>query len=193
DVYVVVGHLGEMIIDYLEAVHGLGVNVTFIRQRDLLGSGHALLMVEPEIAGPFIMFLGDIFIEPANFSLLVEPVKAGACDGVLAVAEEDDTASLQKNFSVSLNAQGFVTRVVEKPKAAAPGLKGCGVYGFNTAIFAALKRAPASSNGEVGITDGVQSLIELGGRVRTARVSRWDMNVTTSEDLTRCDDLLAAG
>lgn len=186
-VVVVIGHLGEQIVAYLETTHGLGLEVETVEQRELLGPGHALLALEPRIAGPFALFLGDIFLIPdGSPDELTAPVLAGVCDASVAVFEEPDPERLGRNFRVDVDEGDRVLRVVEKPRAEGPGLKGCGLYAFTPAIFEAVRATPPGPRGEIGITESLQTLIDLGLPVRAARMCRWDLNLTHFGDLELC-------
>lgn len=192
-IHVVVGHRKDRVIDYLETVGPpLELDISWVEQRELRGPGHALLGLEPVIRGPFVLFLGDIFILPLAFGDLAAPIVAGRRDAVLGVAEETDTARLALNYRVETDAFGTVERLIEKPRTPAPALKGTGVYAFGPAIFEAVRATAPGELGEIGITDAIQTLVDRGGSVGTAAVSRWDINLTRSDDVGCCEAHLSS-
>ncbi len=191
-VYLVVRHLKEIVAKYVEDhLCRRSLNITLVEQPSARnGIGAALQAVESRLDGPFVLFLGDIFMRPFGFQRLPVLVQKGLCDAVLAVAWESRPEYLARNFSVEADREGWVRRVVEKPKATAAGLKGCGVYCFNPRIFEALKRTPCDGRGELGLTQSIQTMIDAGHRVRSVTVSEWDVNLTTPADLQLCNQYL---
>ena len=47
---------------------------------------------------------------------------------MLATKIEKDVEKIKRNFSVMLDDNGFVKRVIEKPQYPLNNLKGCGIY-----------------------------------------------------------------
>lgn len=191
-VLLVLGCGRERVIDYLSVVRPEPGTIEVIEQSSTRGSGDAVLCLQPHVRGPFALFLGDIFFVPARGSRLLDPVLDGTSDAVVAIVEERDPMRFHRNFRVVLGPDRRVTRVIEKPPMGETGLKGCGVYSFTPAIFEALERTPRAANGELGITDAIQTLIDRGARVRAECVSTFDVNLTTPEDLAWCEARLAA-
>jgi glucose-1-phosphate thymidylyltransferase len=188
---IVVGQIKEKIEDYLMVTGGFDIDLELVEQTEPKGPGDALLHLSDRLDSPFALLLSDIFLVPnQDLATLPDPVLDGECDAVLAVAEETDSKRLQGNFRVDLAADGCVLRVVEKPSTAAPALKGCGLYMFNSSIFTALEQTSRSPKGMLGITEPIQTLIDLGRRVRPAAVSTWDINLTAPADLDICDHYL---
>lgn len=188
---VVVGAHKEQVVDYLEVTGRLQRGVVPVEQASASGSGDALLCLEGRVDGPFVLFLGDILLAPErDLSPLVAPVLYDGEAATLAVVEETDDAMLSRNFRVDVSDDDRVTGVVEKPAGGAPALKGCGLYAFSPEIFDAARRTARDAAGERGITDCVQTLLDLGRPVRAARVCRWDLNLTRASDLGLAEERL---
>ncbi len=189
-VFIVVGHLGELIRDAIGPGHDLGLEITYVQQESRLGIAHALGLLEPHIRSPFLLFLADIFFRPSGLERLVSESRA-ARRGSHLVVRRDNFEALRKNFAVLIEAPTRrVTRVIEKPQSD-PGpdrLKGCGLYLLDLPIFAAIRRTPRSTvRNEYEITDAIQILIDSGERVETAEVVEEDVNISTPADLLRCN------
>lgn len=189
DFVVVVGHLKEKIQNYFGDGSSLKVRIRYVEQKEKLGIAHAVGQLENYIDRPFMLFLGDIFIVPKNLSEMIrifDNKKAGA---VLAVKKESDSDSIRKNFTVLLHPKdGRVKRVIEKPRYLTTYLKGCGVYLLDLSIFDAIRNTPRTAmRDEYEITTAIQILIDDGCPVYVADVVKWDMNVTVSSDLFRCN------
>lgn len=187
DVIVVVGHLGERIQAALGDGSAHGVRIRYVEQRQRLGLAHAVGQLEAVIDRPFLLFLGDIFFEMRRLDEMLEIFETHRPGAVLAVMEEPDPAAIKKNFSVHLDVDGTVRRVIEKPRHVSGNLKGCGLYLFDLPIFDAIRRTPRTAmRDEYELTEAIQILIDLEYPVRVANVVDWDMNLTFIGDLIHC-------
>ena len=181
---VVVGHLMDRIINHFGRDANAGLDIRYVEQNDILGIAHAVGQVEPYVDGPFLLCLGDIFYLAKDIDRLVTRYEQGDVAAVLAVKEEDDPDIVRRNFSVEVDDDGFVTRVVEKPREPTSLLKGCGIYLFGPEVFDAIRRTPRTAlRNEYEITSSIQILIDDGHKVAVEPVIDWDLNVTFPGDL----------
>jgi dTDP-glucose pyrophosphorylase len=134
---------------------------------------------------PFFLFLGDIFFETENLGSMLERLRSPRdTHGVLAVKREPDLAAIKRNFIVMAEADGKVTRVIEKPRHPRTDLKGCGIYLFDPSFFDAVRRTPRTAmRNEYEITDSIQIFIDDGYRVEAAEVIKADLNLSYARDL----------
>ncbi len=180
----VVGHLMDRIINHFGRGEAEGLDIRYVEQQQTLGIAHAVGRAEALADGPILLCLGDIFYLTQGLSRLVERYAKGDVSAVLAVMEEPDVASLRKNFSVELGSDGYVTRVVEKPRNPKTRLKGCGIYLFGPEIFDAIRKTPRTAlRDEYELTTSLQILIDDGLKIAVERVVDWDLNVTFPKDL----------
>ena len=181
---VVVGHLMDRIINHFGRDANAGLDIRYVEQNDILGIAHAVGQVEPYVDGPFLLCLGDIFYLAEDIDRLVTRYEQGDVAAVLAVKEEEDPDIVRRNFSVEVDDDGFVARVVEKPREPASLLKGCGIYLFGPEVFDAIRRTPRTAlRNEYEITSSIQILIDDGHKVAVEPVIDWDLNVTFPGDL----------
>ena len=139
------------------------------------------------IRHPFMLFLGDIFFEVSPLQQMIDIFEKQNAAAVLAVKEEPDPAAIKKNFSIFLNPDGGVRRVIEKPRHIENNLKGCGLYLFDERIFDGIRRTPRTAmRDEYELTDSIQILIDYDYPVHIAPVVQWDMNLTYIDDLIAC-------
>jgi dTDP-glucose pyrophosphorylase len=191
-IVVLVGHKGFEISKVLGDGSSLGVELRYVEQTTMLGIAHAVGRLEPEINAPFLLFLGDIYFVPAGFERMFELFEEQGGGGVLATKEEEDAEAIRRNFSMHVSPEGFVTRVIEKPRHTTNRLKGVGVYLFDLSIFDAIRRTPRTAlRDEYELTDAIQVMIDDGNRVRPANVIEQDINLTNPGDLLRCNLLHA--
>jgi len=188
DVIIVVGHLKEGIVSRFGDGSWLGMNITYMEQREKLGIAHAVGQLEPLVDHPFLLSLGDIFMLAPRLDDLVEMFWERRAGAVLAVKHEADAEKISRNFAVVLHPSGAVARVIEKPRCPPSDLKGCGVYAFDLSIFDAIRRTPRTAQrDEYELTNSIQILIEDGYPVYAADVVDLDINVTVAHDLLECN------
>ena len=187
-VIIVIGHLGFELTRQLGDGSRFGVSIEYYEQELILGIAHAVGQLESRIHGPFLLLLGDIYFEFSNLGNMREELERKEAAAVLAVREEPDPAAVRKNFVVIENEEGYVRRVIEKPRYAKSNLKGCGLYVFDLPIFDAIRRTPRSAmRDEYEITDSIQILIDDGFPVAASRCVAYDMNLTFPGDLLECN------
>lgn len=183
-VLVVVGHRGEVIRESLKDGAHLGVEISYVEQKATLGIAHALAQTEQHVDAPFLLLLGDIFFIHDDLRGMVGLLGKEQVQGVLAVAEEPSLAAIRRNYVALEDENGFVLRVMEKPRHPRSHLKGCGIYLFEPNFFDAVRRAPRTAmRDEYELTDAIQIFIDDGARVRTSRIIHEDLNLTHPADL----------
>lgn len=184
DITIVIGHLGHEIVTALGDGSSLGVRLSYVEQESMLGIAHAVAQLERHIDRPFLLFLGDIFFETTNLGSMLEMFRSDGVSGVLAVKPEPDPEALRRNFTVDVGGDGFVSRVVEKPRHPSTDLKGCGLYLFDTTVFDAIRRTPRTAlRDEYELTDSIQIFIDYGYKLMPAPVVERDLNLSLPADL----------
>ncbi|MBM3984898.1 MAG: hypothetical protein FJ296_04285 [Planctomycetes bacterium] len=183
-VVIVIGHLGFEIVRSLGDGSALGVAIEYVDQGPTLGIAHALGKLEERVDRPFLLFLGDIYFVHDGLHGMAALLGPDDVKGVLAVKEEPSVDAIKRNFVVLEDGQGFVTRVIEKPRHPRTRLKGCGLYLFDPVFFDAVRRTPRTAlRDEYEITDAIQIFLDDGYRVRAARAVRDDLNLSYPRDL----------
>ncbi len=148
------------------------INVTYIRQREALGLGHAVLRAKEDVGeGPFAVVLSDDLIYsrvPCLRQLLDVYNEVG--DPVVALMEVP-RASLSGHGVVraeAVSGRGHsrpvyrVKELVEKPtpEAAPSNLAIIGRYVLTPDIFGCLESLKPGQGGEYQLTDGLHRLLE---------------------------------
>jgi dTDP-glucose pyrophosphorylase len=182
EVVLVVGHLGGEIREVVGDGAAHGLSVAYAEQAQPLGIAHALACAGAHLDRPFLCLLGDVFFEAADLARLL-PAVAGA-DAVLAVRAEEDPREVAHNFAVTLDGDGWVRAVEEKPRRARAGWKGVGLYLFRPPFLEVVATTPPSRlRGERELTDAIQRHLEAGARVRAVRCAGRDFNLSGPADL----------
>jgi UTP--glucose-1-phosphate uridylyltransferase len=161
-------------LDLLKIVRSISdmIHVAYVRQKEALGLGHAVLMAR-ELVGnePFAVLLADDVIdaEVPCLKQMVEVFDQTQCSvlatqiiegkmissyGVLDVKPVEGSRFGERLFEIK--------NMVEKPKPedAPSNLAIIGRYILTPAIFDCLAKTPAGAGGELQLTDGMRLLLQ---------------------------------
>lgn len=155
--------------DFLEEVRRISslAEFCYIRQKEALGLGHAILMAEDYIGGePFAVLLPDDIFDcekPCVRQLIDAHSEYNASVIVLGRTDEEG----MKKYGI-IKPRQIAERVfqvedlVEKPgpERAFSDLAVIGRYVFTPAIFEAIKRTEPDAKGEIQITDAIKLLLD---------------------------------
>src|SRR5919109_2381345 len=159
--------------DLLQIVRQISdmIHVAYVRQKEALGLGHAVLMSR-ELVGkePFAVLLADDVID-AHVPCLKQMIEVfeETQSSVIAVQVIEGPAISSygvvnaKPVSGKFNGRLFeVKNLVEKPKLqdAPSNLAVIGRYILTPHIFEALEHAPLGTGGELQLTDGLRLLLQ---------------------------------
>ena len=139
----------------------------YIRQKEPLGLGHAILTAEPAVGNePFAVFLGDdvMVSEPPAIKQLMEVFDRFKCS-VLGLQEVPPEEVSKYGIAGGKEVEPGVIKVdklVEKPSPEeAPGnLAIAGRYILTPGIFEMLRRTEPGKGGEIQLTDAIAKLSE---------------------------------
>ena len=160
--------------DLLATVRAISdlIHVSYVRQKEALGLGHAILMARELIGDePFAVLLGDDIINgPAPCLRQLRDVYEKHPGSIIAIQEVPLDAI--SNYGVisgrPVDHNGEANRLyqlddmVEKPKveAAPSNLAVIGRYILEPEIFDALASTTAGAGGEIQLTDGLRALVQ---------------------------------
>lgn len=167
----IVGHLGEQVEEYVRKDYKL--NARFVEQTMMLGQSHAIWLARESIGHEpvFVLFVDTLF--EADLSVL----GSTDADAVIFVKEVEDP----RPFGVvTLNADGYITQFVEKPKEMDNRLAVIGLYYFKDgkalidAIHQTMEGAgKRMTKGEFYLADAMDVMVKGGQKFVTEAVSVW--------------------
>ena len=162
--------LGEsQIPQYMQEQHP-ELKTHFVLQPEMQGQSDALWLARKYLSGPVLICFADTLLE-TDFSFLGNE----KVEGVAWVKPVPDP----RRFGVAeVDAKGWVTHLVEKPRTVKNNLVVVGCYYFKqggklvSAFVEQFKRG-TSRNGEFFLTDAINIMIEGGLKMRTQEVEVW--------------------
>jgi glucose-1-phosphate thymidylyltransferase len=165
----ITGHLKESIERHLAAEHP-DLPYTGVEQVEQLGTADAIRLAEPYVDGPVLIVFVDTLFE-ADFGLIARHSEA---DGIIWAKEVED----YQRFGVILHDdEGYMQRIVEKPKEPISRLANIGVYYIrdHERLFEGIRHVMAQPPrlGEYFLTDAFQHMIDGGAKILTAEVAEW--------------------
>ena len=146
------------------------INVSYVRQGEPLGLGHAVLVTEALVAGePFAVILGDDVIdaEPPALRQMIDVFERA--DGPIIAVERVPEDQVSSYGIVDVEPAPHLGRgvfrikdLVEKPpRAEAPSnLAIIGRYILTPDIFPALRETTRDKSGEIQLTNGLRRLLQ---------------------------------
>lgn len=167
DVILVVGYLGEKIVDFVKSAYHFNLNV--VRQEELLGLGHAIHLCKDYVDDePALIILGDTIFE-ADLS----GIKRDS-ESFIGVKEVRDP----RRFGIVATANGHIDRLYEKPENPVSNLAIVGIYYMRNArlMFDCLDELITKdirTKGEYQLTDALQMMLDRGEKMRTLLIDGW--------------------
>lgn len=144
--------------------------IHYVVQEEMRGQSDALHLAKEYLKGPMLMSFSDTLIE-TGFDVL----KQDSLDGIIWVKKVPDP----RRFGVAeIGADGWVTRLVEKPTDIANDLALVGFYYFKEGaqLMNAIEIQKAQGiqlKGEYFLSDAVSLMLKSGARMRTNEIDVW--------------------
>ena len=146
------------------------IHVSYVRQKEALGLGHAVLMAQPLVGDePFAVLLADDVIDATVPCLkqMVDFFNETQCSVIATQVVEGKAISSYgvidgKPLGGKWGDRVYeITNLVEKPKAeeAPSNLAVIGRYILTPRIFEMLEKTPTGALGELQLTDGMRQLL----------------------------------
>ncbi len=168
DCTIVVGYMADKVEKYVRGSYDL--NVTFVEQKDRQGLGHSIWTARETFDDePLLIILGDTIFDVDFAPVLARDVSS------LGVKHVDDP----RRFGVAeTNADGVVTKLIEKPEVPTSNLALVGLYYVRETrlLMESLNHIidqNIRTRGEYQLTDALQVMIDRGAQFDTFGVDGW--------------------
>ncbi len=169
---IVTQYMSEAIQEYFGDGKNLGLKLSYVKQKTLLGTGNAAATAEPYIDDLVVLVYGDLLFAPSVVEEAVKVFKAKEPRAVISAVPVDRP----EDYGILEFDGEKVKRIVEKPAAGKTpsNLANAGVYVFTKEIFDRIKKTKASVRGEWELTDALTLLAEEGKTVLASKISKDD-------------------
>lgn len=139
-----------------------GVSVSYIRQSEPLGLGHAVLCAKPLVGEePFAVLLADDLIDGGIQPCLAQMLEAYQQAANVLAVQPVAMAEVGQYGVVATDHQQHIQAIIEKPtqEKAPSNLAVVGRYILDHRIFSYLERTQKGAGGEIQLTDAIAALL----------------------------------
>lgn len=161
EILLIVGYKKDIIRDYFgNGIDKFQIKIEYKTQEEYLGTAHAFGYAKDFIKDePFLMMYGDLLVEPKVYQEIVQKFNENKVEGIILLMEVKNP---EEFGIISLNPNGFVEKIVEKPtpEMNLGNLANAGVFIFDSKIFQAIEKTDKSIRGEYEFTDSMEILIK---------------------------------
>ncbi|MFX1481017.1 MAG: nucleotidyltransferase family protein [Promethearchaeota archaeon] len=171
-VILVVGYLKEQVIDYFQEGTKWGIELEYVEQDVINGTGGAVLLCEDLIKDDhFFLTWGDILVPYKIYKEILEIHKRENKDFLLVANYSKDP--FRGGAIQSIN--DHLTAIIEKPKQgeSKSNLNNCGILILAKEIFNILKILKPTERGEIELTEAIQyGIKEQNWKFRVIKMAR---------------------
>jgi glucose-1-phosphate thymidylyltransferase len=158
----------------------LGVNITYVVQDGPRGLAKAIEQAKIVIDEPFLVILGDNYLEPKSFAReMAEYHEKEKAECTIGICRVEDPSK----FGIVEVEGNRVIKAVEKPERSKSDLGIAGVYVFDPIIFEMVKKLKPGKKGEYQLTDAIELMISEGRKVVFKELKGKHIDVGTFEAL----------
>lgn len=184
EIFLVVNHRKEDIINYFGDGSKFGVKINYLYQENPKGgTADAVRCAKNKTEGSFVLLNGDIFFHPSIIKRLKESYMN--CDGLIACKE----VKSPQEFGILKIENGKIVKIFEKSKDPPSNLANIGIYLLPEKIFDAIEKTPLSKRGEYELTDSIQILIDKGFVFKPVIVGEFWIDVGRIEDYEKAKEV----
>ena len=195
EIYLVIGHQAAKVREVTR-----NFNVIYAEQKEQLGTGHAVMTVEPvfkDYAGVTVILCGDVpLLRSETVKALLAKYQQDNLTGVILTVKLKEPGHYGR---IVRNSAGLVERIVEYRDATAEERQiseiNSGIYCFNTAeLFAALKQIKnQNEQKEYYLTDVIGILVGAGKKIDALMIDDHEQTqgINDMADLQKAEAALA--
>lgn len=175
-VVLVVGYRKEQVQDYFGSGDSLGIKITYVEQKQQLGTAHALKQAQQLADDSFLVISGDNIVRPNTVARILK-----AKPPCILVKPSDDVSK----YGVVITHRNLVTSIVEKPQGEGGNLVNTGIYSFSKDIFSFIQE-------EVDLPSAINRMADNGVPVTVSETSDVWLDVVYPWDMLKLNTLVLA-
>lgn len=182
-VYIIIGHLGEIIRRKFGNGESMGMEIQYIECKNIkAGLAKGIYLARDYIKSNFVVILGDEFYLNSNHEeLRIFPDKD--YDAICGVKITGNHELIRKNYSVRIK-NNRVVSLKEKPSIIENPFLGCGTYVFTPRIFEYIEKTkPSHLTKRVELTDVIDNMARNKSKVYPLLLKGEYSNINTFGDL----------
>ena len=172
EILLVVGYRKEQIMEYFETGKKWNVKIEYAEQKELNGTGGALLLCEKSILNNhFFLTWGDTLVPYDIYKKVYNIYRNENCDFILVANYTEDPYLGAAIYCDD----GILTNIIEKPPrgSSKTNFNNCGVFIFSKEIFDVLKTLTPSERGEIEVPNALfKGINERNWKVRVIKMEQ---------------------
>ncbi|TFG02928.1 MAG: nucleotidyltransferase family protein [Promethearchaeota archaeon] len=172
DFILVVGYRKDQIFNHFGNGKNLGINIEYVEQNELNGTGGALLLCEQLIEDThFFLTWGDTLVARDTYEKVHEVFKRESPDFILVANHVDDP---YKGAAIYCKGN-YCSDIIEKPPLgkSKTNLNNAGVFILSKEIFEILKVQQPSARGEIEVPEAIRcGLKERSWKIRIVELEK---------------------
>jgi dTDP-glucose pyrophosphorylase len=179
----VVGHNEQYIRDYM-SIHYQNLSICYVRQQPLQGIAHAVMLASEKIDSSFFMCLSDELLFKPKIKQMLDFFNKSGADCVCGMVA-DSIDNIKKSYTMDINNDKKITRLVEKPHEVFNSYKGTGYCMMSQSMLSVLiDLKPNKVRNEYEMGDWIQLAIDKGLKCFSYEIAKYDFNINEPNDIT---------
>jgi UDP-N-acetylglucosamine diphosphorylase/glucosamine-1-phosphate N-acetyltransferase len=181
---ILVGWKANRVKEFFGDGRQMGVELSYLEQKERLGTANAIGVAEGVMDGDFICVNGDVVMAPEAVAEMVSAFQKDRRPfmGVVEVPEP-------QRFGVVQHDEGKLVRIIEKPSDPPSKLINGGFFGLTTEVFDHIRNTGRSPRGEYEFTDTL-NLMAARTDVAVRKIKGEWMDVGYPWELLRANEFL---
>lgn len=180
DFHISVNHLKEQIMEYFEDGESLGVKISYLHEKEPLGTAGALANFNPQNSEPVITMNGDIYTD-IDFTSLIDSHKSSNAQATVCLRKYD----YQIPYGVVKTDNKQITAIEEKPVLSY--FVNAGIYVFNPKILEIIPK-----DTYYPMTKFLEELLKKGNQVHSHLVEGIWIDIGRRDDFNNASDIAMA-
>ena len=176
EVVLVVGYLREQIKQFIGNSF-LNKKITYVEQKELKGTAHALSLCKEVLHDKFLVLMGDdLYYEKDLEELVKKPL------AILVTEMKNDDLKDSGQAVVKINGHGEVVDIIERQPSLKGSLVNCGAYLLNIDYFKYPLVQARNQTDEFGLPQTFLQMVKDRAKFTVVK-ARWWHKVASPEDL----------
>jgi dTDP-glucose pyrophosphorylase len=190
EIVIVVGYRADEIINRY-GTNYRGKKIKYVIQEEQKGLVHAIECSRSALGkDDFLLLLGDEVLANSRHKEMIKEFKDNDLFGICGVMRQKDKNKIGKTYTVIVDDNNRIFRLIEKPKKALNDWQGTGHCIFKNEILSYIGRTPIHpERGERELPDLIQCAVDDGQLVKTFDICDAYTNINSEEDLKEAENI----